>query len=364
MSQAPDRNSRDPITVKQPSQEELLGYVLGALDAQEQRNVQQLIDQNPDLEDQLLEIRNSLLPLDCLDTSGPRPGMARRTCEMVASCQSNPDEVDCSIAEFSATLLPGNGKDVEPKLTASTANERSLLHPSSWSLPDFVMAVGLMAIVAGILFPTVSYTRFNSRLMACQNNMRELGTAFMQFSDVNGGDFVDIPHCGPSSANGFYAPKLKECGFVEDDSLFACAGLGADAAPVHIPSIETIQNASGKQLCYLKRTMGGHYGYTMGYRDEKGHCPPQQGRANLVLLADMPSLNVAGRVSLNHGGWGQNCLFGDGRVAFIRGESIGEDAIFVNDYNLVAPGCGPEDNVIAPSHLSPAAVEVISIDSQ
>ena len=76
--------------MKQPSQEELLGYVLGALDAQEQRNVQQLIDQNPELEEQLLEIKNSLLPLDCLDTSGPRPGLARRTCEMVACWSTGP----------------------------------------------------------------------------------------------------------------------------------------------------------------------------------------------------------------------------------------------------------------------------------
>jgi hypothetical protein len=346
--------------VKQPSQEELLGYVLGALDAQEQRNVQQLIDQNPDLEEQLLEIRNSLLPLDCLDTAGPRPGMARRTCEMVAGCcQSNLDETD-----FSATLLPGRAEHVEPKLTASKPNERFLLQPSSWSLPDFVMAVGLMAIVAGILFPTISYTRFNSRLLACQNNMRELGTAFMQYSETNCGYFPEIASNGNMSTNGCYAPMLKDCGLVNDDKRFACAGLGSDAPPVYIPRIETIKSASGARLSHLKRTMG-HYGYTMGYCDEHGsYCPPQNhGRANVVLLADMPSLNAAGRVSANHNGWGQNCLFEDGHVSFVRGDSIGNDAIFVNDYNMVAPGCRAADNVIAPSHLSPAKVNVISIEA-
>ena len=357
-------NSRDPITVKQPSQEELLGYVLGALDAQEQRNVQQLIDQNPDLEEQLLEIRNSLLPLDCLDTAGPRPGMARRTCEKVANSQSNQEEVDCSVAEFSTTLLPGRGKDVEPKLSPSKTNERSLLHPSSWSLPDFVMAFGLMAIVAGILFPTISYTRFNSRVLACQNNMRELGTAFMQYSETNCGYFPEIRREGNVFTNGCYAPMLKDAGLVNDDNLFACPGIGADAPGVYIPRIETIKTASGKQLGHLRRTMG-HYGYSMGYCDEHGsYCPPQNsGRAHVLLLADMPSLSAAGRVSANHGRWGQNCLFEDGHVDFVRGESIGGDAIFVNDYNLVAPGCRPGDNVIAPNHLSPAIGDVISIDS-
>jgi hypothetical protein len=288
---------------------------------------------------------------------------------MVAGYQSNPDEADfyaadLSATDFSATLLPGRGKDVEPKLTAPKRNERSLLHPSSWSLPDFVMAVGLMAIVAGLLFPTVSYTRFNSRLMACQNNMRELGTAFMQYSGTHCGYFPEIPRDGNLSTNGCYAAMLKDAELVNDDKMFACAGIGADAPPVYIPCIEAIKTASGAQLGHLRRSMG-HYGYSMGYCDEHGnYCPPKDcRRAHVVLLADMPSLNAAGRVSANHGRWGQNCLFEDGHVAFIRGESIGEDAIFVNDYNLVAPGCRAQDNVIAPSHLSPAGAEVISINS-
>jgi hypothetical protein len=44
-------------------------------------------------------------------------------------------------------------------------------------------------------------------------------------------------------------------------------------------------------------------------------------------------------------------------VGFVSGDSIGEDPIFINDYNLVAPGCRPEDNVIAPSHLSLGVVQ-------
>lgn len=174
--------------MKQPSQEELLGYVLGALDAQEHRNLQQLIDQNPDLEEKLLEIKNSILPLDCLETSGPRPGLARRTCEMVACGQGDRERGD-----FFDRLLPGQNSDAELKLTAAKPTETSVFRPSRWSLPDFAVAVGLVAIVAGLLFPTISYTRFNSRLVACQNNMRELGTAFMHYSDTNGGYFVEIP---------------------------------------------------------------------------------------------------------------------------------------------------------------------------
>ena len=94
----------------------------------------------------------------------------------------------------------------------------------------------------------------------------------------------------------------------------------------------------------------------MGYGDGKKYQPlSNSGLTNTVLVADMPSVNKPGRRSINHGSWGQNCLFGDGRVEFIKGDSVGEDAIFVNDYGMVAPGTSPRDSVIAPSHLSPAS---------
>jgi prepilin-type processing-associated H-X9-DG protein len=124
--------------------------------------------------------------------------------------------------------------------------------------------------------------------------------------------------------------------------------------PVHIPSIAQIKSASGEQLDHLRRTMSGNYGYSMGYQNEDRYQPlANRGLSETVLVADMPSLNRPGRNSINHGAWGQNCLFGDGHVQFIRGDSVGEDAIFENDYGVVAPGTSEHDSVIAPSHLSP-----------
>ena len=67
------------------SQDDLLGYLLGALDAQEQRDLQQKIDNDPALEESLLDLKAALVPLDSLDAKGYRPGLARRTCEAVAN---------------------------------------------------------------------------------------------------------------------------------------------------------------------------------------------------------------------------------------------------------------------------------------
>lgn len=351
-----------------PSQEDLLGYVLGALDAQEQRDIEKLIDQNPEIEEQLLRIRTSMLPLDQLNTAGPRAGLARRTCEAVASRQQG----------LKDAAYPGISGALEACLEAASVHERldqeaaiglrpsvsdRILHPSSWSVPDVLVGIASIAILAGILFPTISYTRYNSRLMACQHNLSEVGVALMKYSSVNEGLFVIIPREGNLSASGCFGPILKDAGLLEDDLLLSCAGIAANLPPVHIPSCAQVENAICEmEVDHLRRTMAGHFGYTMGYRENDQYVPPRfMGRTNVVLLADRPSLNLPGRRSANHSGRGQNCLFEDGRVEFVVGHSYGSDALFENDYGIVGPGSSVGDNVIAPSHLSPVQAELMAV---
>ena len=346
--------------MKHPSQEDLLGYVLGALDAQEHRDLQLTIDQNPEIEEELLRIKSSLMPLDELDTAGPRAGLARRTCEAVANWEKtklHSDSAPVSPADLSAlglapethsTLTEAESPKIRPAIS-----ER-LLHPTTWSVPDVLVGMALLAICAGILFPTISYARNNSRIMACQNNLRQIGVAMMDYSSINDGNFIAIPDAGNLAASGCYAPILKDAGLVEDDSVFSCAGIAADAPPVHIAARNQIESAENEyEIDHYRRTMGGHFGYTMGYCENEKYCAPRYlGRTNIVLLADQPSSDLAGRRSSNHNGNGQNCLFEDGCVKFIKGHALASDAIFENDYGIVAPGSHQGDNVIAPSHLT------------
>jgi hypothetical protein len=220
-----------------------------------------------------------------------------------------------------------------------------------------------IAIAASILFPAIAHTRHNSRLIACRNNLQQLGRAFMKYSDLNAGQFVSIPQSGKLATNGGFGPILKNSGLLEDDSLLACAGV-AESKPVHIPTIEQLEAASGNNLVSLQKRTGGHFGYSMGYHENGTYrAPHNAGRSNVVLLADAPSIELVGRRSGNHGGHGQNVLFEDGRVQFIGGHAIAGDAIYENDYGIVAPGSHPADSVIAPNHLAPrgASIEFISM---
>ncbi len=372
-----------------PVQEELLGYVLGALDATEERNIQQKIDTDPSLQEAVRKLQASLAPLDYLDKpSGPRPGLARRTCEWVAAATKDSDMIEAHyvpdhLSELAHTNITTQFSTSADSLSSIASNESvsagdavvaeddlpedddhkvslspsrfQLWHPRSWSFSDALAGIAIVAVMGGMLFPAISYQRYNSRKMACQDNLRQVGQALLQYSDQNGGHFVAIPSAGRLSASGYFAPVLKDAGLVEDDSIFSCAGL-ASASPVSIPSLERLDSSDDGQLEFLKRNMSGHFGYSMGYSDGEKYQPlTNSGLTNTVLVADMPSINQPGRRSINHGSWGQNCLFGDGRVEFIKGDSVGEDAIFVNDYGIVAPGTSQRDSVIAPSHLSPTS---------
>lgn len=430
-----------------PNEPDLLGYVLGALDAPDRNRTQQAIDSAPELEDDLLNIKNALVLLDDLDTDGTRPGLARRTCELVANISHehpvvrlyNPLDIDPEILVSgclagdssnddndqnntnSAGLISspasaiqtrhGFYDDAKPGLTnqvlasgiaaevlatvkssvamradlandslspvpsvpsastnqnGSRASERSVSasstsagvgwYRSPFSFTDLAVGIGFIGVLLGLLFPAVSFTRHQSRILSCQNNLKQIGIALNHYSDQHGGRFVAIPRSGPLSTVGAFAPILKEQGLIHDDAVFNCAGALAigNQQPIQIPSIELVREAVQDQLTHLQKRLSGHYGYTMGYCENGNYCSPRNmGRSNVVLVTDTPSLNPNQRVSPNHGSGGQNCLFEDGRVQFIVGDTYGDDALFVNDYNLVAPGCRPCDNVIAPSHLSP-----------
>jgi hypothetical protein len=353
--------------VKHPSQEDLLGYVLGALDAQEERDLQQQIDANPEIEDQLLQLRQTMSPLDSLTFGEPgnRPGLARRTCELVASLKhGNQDLLDGgdaigemfgtsdseAIREVFDDSPASSDSDLEPS-SFSRFRDR-LSHPRSWSRIDMLAGVAIMAIFASILLPAISHSRFHGRINSCKHNLTQVGNAMLVYSDLHSGRFINIPSVGMASAsNGLFAPVLKDVGFIENDALFACAGR-AESEPPRIPSIQQIRTAKGTQLDALRRRMGGHFGYALGFFDgDKYSAPKNNGSSYSVIIADMPSSHLPGRGSENHGGKGQNCFFADGHVQFATAHSIGDDAIYENDLGIVGPGLGERDNVIAPCHV-------------
>src|SRR3990170_671350 len=69
------------------AQEQLLGYLLGALGESERESIEDQLGQSPKLLRDLAQVRERLQPLWVAQPDfDPPPGLAARTCKFIASC--------------------------------------------------------------------------------------------------------------------------------------------------------------------------------------------------------------------------------------------------------------------------------------
>jgi len=341
--------------VTQPNSADLLGYMLGALDATETQQIENAIKENPDLEKELANVESMVAPLEHLDyTSNVPPGVARRTVEYVAGQHRDVDMDSMAEPDIVSDVSKVENSKVDRMTTAVEYGGRG----RNWSLTDVLVVCVSVALLIAIAIPTIQYTRHQNQLAKCENNLRQVGNALMSYRDISGkSSFLQIPQCSDRRFDvaGFYAPALKNTGLVEDDSVFFCAGNLAQYPtdqPRSIPTIDEIKQADDLSLVDLKRNMGGDFGYCMGYYDKKNrYCSPEsRGRPNYAILADKPSMTLPGHSTSNHGGNGQNVWFEDGHIEFLPNpETRCGDAIYLNNNGECAPSLCPNDSCIGSS---------------
>ncbi len=309
------------------SREDLLGYMLGALDATETQEIENQIQQNTELQKELEELELMVAPLENLETPpAPSVGLARRTIEYVAG------------KSRSTTMTPSVDLSSEAR---------------GWSLTDFLVGALTIAILAAIAIPTINYARFNSRITHCKDNLRQVGNALFLYQEISeDGSYVPIPTSPQDKLNvaGAYAPILLDSGLVDRDEVFYC-----DQYRGPIPTTRQIQNACGPRLAEYRRNMGGDYGYNLGYYDGDRYCVPRnRRRCNFAVLSDRPDPSAPGRASQNHNGVGQVVWFEDGSIRFMK-ETVTPcgDYIFENESGECGPGVCCSDACIGQSSASP-----------
>ncbi len=333
-------------------EEQLLGYLLGALDDSEREILEEDLRHDPQLRRALNRVRRSLRCLHHADgDEPPPPGLAHRTCDRIFAAGPRPPAKPPSPPAAADVPLP-----VLPAVAESTA----VWLPGTWM--NMTVTLGVFFIAALLLFPAINRSRTRAQTLTCQDNLRLLGVALDAYSQHHGGYFPHVPAQGPLAAAGIYAPTLLRDGLIAETRAVLCpGGEAARQHPARIPAVEELQQASQQELPQLRREMGGSYGYCLGYL-ERGQY---RGRKNLhrphfALLADAPSPRPD-RLSLHHGGAGQNVLFEDGRVCFVASTkpNLGDD-IFLNDEGHVAAGLSADDAVIGPSDAAPLPAETLA----
>ncbi len=330
---------------------DLLGYLLGALDGPEHDGVRSCLATDAKLCKQLEELESDLAPLERLRWEyDPPPGLAQATCQVVAS------RVENKVVPRSATA------GFSPRREVSQSRR-------GWDLLDVVVAAGIFMAASMLFFPAIANSRHQSQMMVCQHKLRTLGLAFQTWADGASGKLPSIPLGGKMGVAGFYAPLLKAANIAPNQHVFLCPSsaiaqqLARQKTAWVVPSIAAIQTARGSKLVELQRRMGGSYCYNLGHFENGIYQPTQlRGRANFALLSDQVE-NGRGP----HGSHGINVLFEDGgvRCLVICPKAADPtqveqqwDQLFVSDRGLVEAGCNSDDVVLAPSWARPNPLAV------
>lgn len=358
--------------------EDLLGYLLSALDPHEMRRVDQRLSEEPQLREELAEVAHALRFLDeavaAEEVVEPPPDLISRTLARLPERGLLPDQP----AATDSTLT---NVAIQP-VAAPPSPARS-----SWG--DLVVGVLAATALIALGLPMVARMRSEARSTACQDNLRRLGLAISQYVlRERDSHLPQLAESGVEAFAGMYAVRLADGGLLSDASLRWCPDTAipqaeaprlqrqrsapwksrTDFAPVpQLVMGQDLQAAATAgdiaQLRWLQQVAGGHYAYSLGVVDEnRYHAPQYEGRASFPILGDAPiaghQLSDAVDVSKlrwSHGGHGANLLYEDGSVRRLQVSTmLGiPDHPFVNHRGSIEAGVNIDDASLAPSSRPP-----------
>lgn len=323
--------------------DELVGYLLDALDEGETRRVEAALadpQRGSALRDDLDTLRLAIRPLAFDRESIDVPaGLAARTLQFVAAQTA-------TAPERRPTPTPRGFSPVEDG-PAGPAGRRWL---------DRIIigatAVAACMLVAPLLLDSIE----ESRQRRVDRNLQKVSAALQGYAESHG-MYPTPPGSGPLSRAGLYAPTLvAEERLVADDGTLLCPDTALSRrGTFRVPTLAELEAAVGTpRFDELVKTMGGDFGYTLGHRDAAGVLQPNRNRrrADHPILADAP--DECCEKSSNHPGGVHHVLFEDGRVVRWKEDALHrDDHLYRNHEGKVAAGVDPEDAVIGDSHHQP-----------
>jgi hypothetical protein len=332
--------------------EQLLGYLLEALEDSERESLEVQLKHDLRLREELAEWDRTLRRLD-VDRGylPPPPGLAERTCRLVASCADSPSMETEEQSPNRPLVL-----ELQPKAMNAVVEFSPQSGGFGWL--DVGIAAVTVALGCLVIFPAIQKSRDGAQLAGCENNLQQIGKGLHQYSQIHDGYFPYVPETGKLAVAGSYAARLQSSGLLEDPSWVLCpAAPVARQSDFQVPTVDqVVATPEGPELARSQETMGGDFGYSFGHI-EKGRYrgTRNQSRPSFALVADAPSGNGPYRQSANHGGRGQNVLFEDSHVDFLttaHWEKPADD-VYLNDTGLVGPGTHRNDAVIGSSGSTP-----------
>ena len=320
-------------------EEQLIGYLLDALDERSKRQVEAYLAEHPEACEKLALYKQALEPLAIdRDLPAPPPLLVERTLARVAG------------------HICANGNRVEELPHAPPiSNATRPIGRSWWRRADVLVAACVLFTIGGIGLIILARLRDPAMIVECKNNLRQFYLALNQYRDQNG-QLPDVAKESPRDVAGMVVPILSDAGTLSQSASIRCPGMGTPLA--NQLSLTALRDMNDDDFEQRSPTLSPCYAYSLGYRDQNGayHGPgdhPKGAWSQTPIMADRPPDEGILSNSINHGGEGQNVLFADGHVQFLRERTLGSDDIFLNRAKKVAAGLDPTDIVLGPSAARP-----------
>jgi hypothetical protein len=325
--------------------EQLLGYLLGALDAAESRQVEEELDRSPALRVEMARFQELLSHLGMDEEPAemdPPRSLAERTCDFVAA------NADAAAAANAALASPVRLSPAGP------------VHGDSgrgYTFTDMLVACTVLLTFGALLFPSINNMRLQAQRATCQYRLVQTGAALWEYAQLRPDRrYPRIPESGNFAVAGNVPFAVRNAGFVPEIQIFYCPSIPQleRGAPAAFPTIVELQDATGTQLRTLQQRMGGTYAYNMGYMSNGRLVANTLGaRENFALVAD-----ASGDLTRPaHDGTGLNVLYEDGHVRFLpylsrRGIGMGDDP-YHNRKGYRGAGLDSNDSALGASDAHP-----------
>jgi len=223
---------------------------------------------------------------------------------------------------------------------------------SAFTLIEFLVAIGILAILAAIILPYLEMVREDARRTDCSAHLYQIGVALQEYGKANGSSFLPLPESPydwvhkPLGYVAFTGPDggikpnditaslwlLVRGGYIKDLAVFVCPSTGDEP--------DTMTDARGASTVAMTRwnfrsPANLSYSYDSPFTDafnmafSSDRLPEQcailadknpgfdcDGNRVLGPARDAAPFELAKGNSLNHQQAGQNVLYPSGEVSF------------------------------------------------
>ena len=290
--------------------EDLLGYLLGALEPHEMRRVARLLEESAEARRELGAIEKSLRPLE-ESYEPPEPPSQDLVARTLAALPPMPGLADDALEgagqENTAQENTFQENDLEglrdlPKLEPAVENTADVGY--GWT--DWLGAVAAAIVMVAVIMPALAAGRLEARKTACQDRLRQFGTAITQYVNHSPQERMPaVAETGREAFAGVFMIRLNEAGLLSDPDLRWCPSLDQPSATeaaltdlTSVPSLAELHHANVDQLRQIQQFAGGHYAYNLGVMEENRLKSPRfESRASFAILSDAPWLAFRKRPS-------------------------------------------------------------------